>query len=67
MAPGEARALVAELAEIDVLRMSPLEAAARLQELQERAARLRGARRPAAQPEAPAPEAGELPAGVRGT
>jgi DNA mismatch repair protein MutS len=62
---GRAPALLSELAGIDVLRMSPLEAAARLQELQERAARLLGAGTVAGASETPGMEAGEAPVGVR--
>jgi DNA mismatch repair protein MutS len=56
--------LLAELAGIDVLRMSPLEAAARLQELQERAAGLLSADRSDPQLEPEAPSASGMPVTV---
>jgi len=64
---GDASELLAELAALDVLRISPLEAAARLQELQERGERLLGARGAAKPPEALAPKTGGVHVGARGT
>ncbi len=56
-----ASALLADLAALDVLRMSPLEAAARLQELQERAAGLLAERSPTRQPQPEPPATNGAP------